>query len=621
MSSTFVQTTLDYLTAFKQCNGFDVDYIHVTHNASVEFEFDNYDVIFQNYCARLCINGYVSDSYQERLRNFSGVKVLAVQDEYEYTDTLKAAIKDIRFNIVLTCVPQDNLEYVYPKSEFPDVEFITVFTGYVPDSLASGVPTPTPLAERPIFIGYRGRDIGGRFGRLGFDKFEIGRRMRELCSARGIETDIAMDEASRIYGKAWFDFVGNCRAMLGSESGSNVFDFDGSIATRFKEMTAANGGVPPSYIDFLPMVAERDSEIEMGQISPRVFECAMMRTPMVLFKGRYSDAIVPDEHYIALDKDFSNLDEVLSRLNDLPALEAMAQRAFDHLVGSERFTYRAFYAEISKAIERQIAKKGRQSADVPAAPVKSETLFDSAGLLLERPTAWPKGGEALRIRLDLADVVLYRREFNRLTAEFANLRELFKNELLRLQANYEAEWGRLVCAKAGSTTSVELSLPRFEDSASARLLASYDAEMVDMPLQSGDVRARLYSAISAEDDAAASETVRHMLELEKSAYSRMTVWISEFNAAYDADRANMQQAYNRIKDFVWNDLASKIPLQPSVGRRTGLTALELRLWRACSTILWHLVPFARARRLATAIANVELLAKRIVACLKSVRLT
>ena len=53
--------------------------------------------------------------------------------------------------------------------------------------------------------------------------------MIEICAARGIPHDIAMDDASRIYGDAWYKFLGSSRTMLGSESGSNVFDFDGDL--------------------------------------------------------------------------------------------------------------------------------------------------------------------------------------------------------------------------------------------------------------------------------------------------------------------------------------------------------------------------------------------------------
>ena len=41
--------------------------------------------------------------------------------------------------------------------------------------------------------------------------------------------DIEVDDRHRIYGPDWYRFVGSVRATLGTESGANVFDFDGSI--------------------------------------------------------------------------------------------------------------------------------------------------------------------------------------------------------------------------------------------------------------------------------------------------------------------------------------------------------------------------------------------------------
>lgn len=422
-SSTHVQTTYDYLMYFKKYSGFLTQYVHVTHDALVEFDFSGFDVVFHNYCARLCFPGYVSESYRDRLRNFPGLKVLAVQDEYDRTDTLKAAIKDLGFDIVLTCVPQDSLEYVYPRSEFPNVTFITVFTGYVSDDFEASRPPAPRLSERPVLIGYRGRDIGGRYGRLGFDKFEIGRRMKEICDARGIATDIAMDEASRIYGMAWFDYLGRCRAMLGSESGSNVFDFDGAIDSQFRAMTAANGGVPPSYEEFLPVVAARDGEIDMGQISPRVFECAMMRTPMVLYRGRYSDAIRPDEHYIALEKDFSNIDEVLARLGDLAALEAMTDRAYAHLVASGAFNYRTFFGIVGDTARARLRERsGTRVEPAVAAERDVDSFVMKDWSVRELPSQLPDRADRFAARIAIAEINKIAAEERRLTGEFVHFR-------------------------------------------------------------------------------------------------------------------------------------------------------------------------------------------------------
>ncbi|MGN6148364.1 MAG: hypothetical protein ACTHPD_07490 [Rhizomicrobium sp.] len=400
MSSTHVQTTLDYLQSLKLHTGYEVDYVHVTHDANVVVDFDQYDVVFHNYCSRLCFDGYVSQSYRNKLRAFKGVKILSVQDEYNRTNTLKEAIADLGFDIVLTCVPQDSVDRIYPRRDFPQTQFVTVFTGYVPEDFSRSSAECIPIGERPILIGYRGRDIGGLYGRLGFDKFEIGRRMKEICSARGLPVDIAMDEESRIYGEAWFDFIGNCRAMLGSESGSNVFDFDGSLEAKFKAMTKANGGHQPSYQDFEPFVAEREKEISMGQISPRVFECALMRTPMVLFRGRYSDAITPNEHYIALEKDFSNIDQVLNRLEDVPALGAMADRAYDHLVKSGKFGYRAFCQKLNALIAAELERKNVVRSKVLGTALPDITTRTARSRILsEGPTEAPGQLDELKAKL------------------------------------------------------------------------------------------------------------------------------------------------------------------------------------------------------------------------------
>lgn len=405
MTSTHVQTTHDYLLGLRQHLGGTVEFLHVTHDAHVDLDLSPYDVIFHNYCARLCFAGYVSESYRKALREFRGLKILAVQDEYDHTDVLKAEIRDLGFHLVLTCVPQDSLEYVYPASEFPGVEFMTVFTGYVPDDFADKHRQVLPVAERPILLGYRGRDIGGRYGRLGFEKYEVGRRMREECEARGIACDIAMDEASRIYGDDWFRFVGNCRAMLGSESGSNVFDFDGTIRKQYDAMAAATGRVP-SYEEFAPFIAERDAEIDMGQISPRVFECAVMRTPMILIRGRYSGAIEPDDHYIAIERDFSNAGEVLARLEDVEALQAMADRAYDHLVASGQFGYAAFAEQLGEAIQRlAVEHNAKAMPPVPGAGVTNDSW--SVSVLREQPTTEPKGMDDYRRKQALLHAPTY----------------------------------------------------------------------------------------------------------------------------------------------------------------------------------------------------------------------
>ena len=73
MTSTHVQTTLDYLLAVNRYSGFDVSYLHVTHGARIEFDFSGFEIVFHNYCARLIFDEYVSASYRAALRAFQTI--------------------------------------------------------------------------------------------------------------------------------------------------------------------------------------------------------------------------------------------------------------------------------------------------------------------------------------------------------------------------------------------------------------------------------------------------------------------------------------------------------------------------------------------------------------------
>lgn len=438
MTSTYVQTTRDYLEAFRKWPDCTVDFVHVTHGAKIGFDLDEYDVIVNSYCARLCFKDYVSDDYIGKLRKFGGVKILSVQDEYDHTNELKKAIRSIRFDLVLTCVPQDSVERVYPASEFPGVTFKTVLTGYVPTSLGGTPDQIRPLCERPIVVGYRGRDIGPRYGQLAYDKFRIGPSVRAYCQEHGVPHDIDVTEASRIYGPAWMEFIASCRTMLGTESGSNVFDFDGSLQREYEKRTVELGR-QPTYEEFLPVVASREGLVQMGQVSPRVFECAVQRTAMILFEGRYSDAIRPGEHYIALKKDLSNLAEVIEIAGNTDLLEAMVERAHTHLIASGSFSYERFARDLEAEARQVLARKKWRAR-------RGTMLGARPNVLAETPTKEPLSAteyeRSFRSRTAAAEL-LGRRTFKlEMTVQCRAMR-MRLDAILKLLARFDVADGEI----------------------------------------------------------------------------------------------------------------------------------------------------------------------------------
>lgn len=143
--------------------------------------------------------------------------------------------------------------------------------------------------------------------------------------------------------------------MLGSESGSNAFDFDQAIEQKRASLQAV-AGRPAEYADLADFVAAFEEPFDCGQISPRVFECALMKTPMILFRGNYSGALQAGVHYIALEKDFSNARDVIDQVSNLDHLQGFAERAHVDLIGSGRYSYNELTSSIAEAIGEHLPR-------------------------------------------------------------------------------------------------------------------------------------------------------------------------------------------------------------------------------------------------------------------------
>ncbi len=334
---TFTNTVFEHLLSFHKYSNNNIYFCDRYENFLVESNL--YDCIGIHYCLRF-IYDKVSDETVESIASFKGIKFLYIQDEYDLTKKTWAWIKRLGISIVFTCVPTENIHRIYPKSEFPDVTFVSVLTGYVPELLPK-IKNYTQPSKRSKTIAYRGRALDVRYGKLGFDKAEIGRLVNAYCNKNNIDCDIAIDEESRIYGDKWCKFIASSKAMLGSESGANVFDWDGDLVKKIKDYKLSNPDSSNQEI-YNEIVSEHEMDGVMNQISPRVFETIALRTGLVLFEGKYSGVIKPNVHYIPLKKDGSNLDEVFAKLNDGEFLDKLVDKAYKDIIESGLYSYKNF---------------------------------------------------------------------------------------------------------------------------------------------------------------------------------------------------------------------------------------------------------------------------------------
>lgn len=378
--STHVSTIREHLEAFRRHSQHRFHFLPATDFAAfVEvsgsgLNLSCYDAIALHYSVRVSVPSHLTQGVADAVAAYRGPKLLFIQDEYDKVETARGWMERLGIDAVYTNVPECSLDFVYPRDRFPKVDFISTLTGYVPEDPAID-DFVQPMADRTLRIAYRGRSLPYHYGALGQEKYRIGVDVRRLAEIHGLSVDIEVEEDKRIYGAEWYRFIGSARATLGSESGCNVFDIDGSLARLAAEHRDL------SFEQFAESyLKDRDGLVRMNQISPKIFEAIRLRTALILFEGEYSGVVKPNEHYIPLRKDYSNIDEVFTRLEDISFLETMTERAYRDVIASGRYSFQNFVAGVDDYLSRRAL--GRRRATVVSAPIAAIYNDGDADMLL-----------------------------------------------------------------------------------------------------------------------------------------------------------------------------------------------------------------------------------------------
>jgi hypothetical protein len=309
-------------------------------------DLGEFDVVVLHYTIALMSASYLPPPLPERIAAFRGLKLQFIQDEYRAVDAVTGVMRNLGIHVLFTCAPEPAARRIYGP-RLPGVTTITTLPGYVPDELVGrGVPA---VAERPIDVGYRGRDVPIWLGRLGREKTEIASGFVEHTRRYGLRCDISSREQDRIYGESWNRFLSSCRATLGTESGASIVDFDGSLAARGTDYLARHPDATLAEIE-RDLTGTYEGNAVINTASSRLFEAAALRTAMVLFPGGYSGVVAPWEHYVPLEKDFSNIDAVVERLRNTGFLEELVTRTYDDLIASGRYSLRALVREFDSLV-------------------------------------------------------------------------------------------------------------------------------------------------------------------------------------------------------------------------------------------------------------------------------
>jgi glycosyltransferase involved in cell wall biosynthesis len=365
-----IGTIGEYLASWQRFSRFNLHLVNLWPNSGggplaipETVDLRSYDgIILHNTTAYFPANLMNLDSrLRLKFRDYEGVKVLVKQDEHYHSSTYAKFIRANNFDVLVTCVPPSELEKVYPKAIVGDISVVHALTGFVSPYMKTF--KERDFANRPIDVSYRGSVQPLSFGRLGFEKRKIGYDVKKALGGRGPRIDISSRWEDRIGGNEWFEFLANSKATLGVESGSNLFDFNGSVERWCQDYLESRGDIAPESEEFYLHADELflhkyEGNVKYAQISPRHFEAAAARSVQILYEGEYSGIFVKDRHYIALKRDMSNFNEAIEAVQDAVQAKRLVDAAFEEIILNENYSYAHFIKNTDEVLARAI--KARQ---------------------------------------------------------------------------------------------------------------------------------------------------------------------------------------------------------------------------------------------------------------------
>lgn len=355
-------TILDHLYSFRRyVNGVDYHYCNVFKKIPRYLSLVEYDGIILHYTL-LSAKWKPTDWKRilpglSLLKQMNSVKIALPQDEYVFSNVLCKFFRDHDIKTVFTCANPIDYQVLYPSKKSGLEHYFTTLTGFVDENTLELLSRLSKKEKiRTIDIGYRARDLPFWLGDFGQIKTRLAQLFLSIKDTVSLNIDISTNDKDVFYGDNWFRFILRCRTMIGCLGGASLHDRDGKIRMKVENYVEMNPNATFEEVE-KHCFKGKDNTLHLFALSPRHFECAMAKTCQVLVEGDYQGIFKPGIHFIELKRDFSNLKEVLKKIEDTELCKQIAERAYQDIVASKKYTYRKFAEEVIGHIHKKSQSK------------------------------------------------------------------------------------------------------------------------------------------------------------------------------------------------------------------------------------------------------------------------
>jgi hypothetical protein len=320
----------DWREAIVQSPRLDVEVCNI--NNLVEFgkcllRIGGYDLIIISHAATGNDMGVLSRAARW-LQRRRGRLAVFIGNEYDLLDEKIAFLRRVRAEFICTQLPLAAAKYLYQECESGEVI-------EMPHALNPVRYHAEPGAKRETDVGFIGDIywpfVGDR------ERTDLIEWFERHAAARGLRHDIRKE---RIAGDAWSAFLNRCKAIIGAESGTYYLNDRGRLLDQARAYNLFQNRAATFEEVYERFYRGRERGVSGKSISSRHFEPIGTRTCQILLEGHYNGILRPDEHYIAVRKDLSNIEEAIEKFRDETFRSRMVDQTYEYVMDQHTYAHR-----------------------------------------------------------------------------------------------------------------------------------------------------------------------------------------------------------------------------------------------------------------------------------------
>jgi hypothetical protein len=260
-----------------------------------------------------------------------GKLLMFVGNEYCLMPEKIGFINEVQVDYVASQLPEDAARWLYS-----DCSKNKLFL--VPHALNEKVYRPyREQHSRTIDIGFIGDRYSYAIGDL--ERTELAEYFARNSLRQKLTMDIRIGRKLRIPRDDYVEFLNSTRGTIGAESGTYYLE---KTDRTQKEVEAFLSRHPKAtfeevYDKFFKNYA---NPVSGKAISSRHFEPVGTKTCQILLEGNYNGILEPNTHYISLNKNYSNFDEVLERFTDRDYVRRMVGDTYEYVLENHTHEHR-----------------------------------------------------------------------------------------------------------------------------------------------------------------------------------------------------------------------------------------------------------------------------------------